>query len=225
MFLNYLFLFFLGSVLGWIIEFIYRSITNKKIYFPGFLNGFYLPIYGFGIIILYFISNINVYFIYKVILFFILLTALEYITGIIFIKFFKIKLWDYNDMPFNYKGLICLRFSIYWTIFGILFYLFLYPFLYSLSIIATNIFFIDLLLFCLLFIFSIDVFISFKLLYKLKKLRIDLKLKIMNFNYIKFRNKIRKYIKNKSLEKYFLSQYNKNKKQLIYKISKLLNNK
>jgi len=222
MFLSYLFIFFLGCFLGWIIEFIYRSITNKRIYNPGFLNGPYLPIYGFGILTLYIISSFNISIYYKIILYFIILTLLEYITGIIFIKLFKIKLWDYSDMELNFRGIICLRFSIYWTIFATFFYLFLYKLIYSLSIIVANNDLISILLFFLLFVFVIDLIVSFKLMYKLKILRKDLKLKIVNFNYINFRNKIRRYIAHNYFNKYFLLNHKIKKKRILIEIKRLI---
>ena len=39
---------------------------------------------------------------------------LEYITGYILEKVFHNKWWDYSDKPFNIKGYVCLKFSIYW---------------------------------------------------------------------------------------------------------------
>ena len=53
--LYYFLIFFIYSVLGWIMESAYVSITGKKIVNRGFLIGPYCPIYGIGslIIILY----------------------------------------------------------------------------------------------------------------------------------------------------------------------------
>ena len=39
---------------------------------------------------------------------------LESITGYILEKVFHNKWWDYSDKPFNIKGYVCLKFSIYW---------------------------------------------------------------------------------------------------------------
>ena len=48
MFLTLAFLFFIGSVIGWILELFYRRmISSKKWINPGFLVGPYLPLYGF----------------------------------------------------------------------------------------------------------------------------------------------------------------------------------
>ena len=45
---------------------------------------------------------------------FLLTSVLEYITGYILEKEFHNKWWDYSDKPFNIKGYVCLKFSIYW---------------------------------------------------------------------------------------------------------------
>lgn len=63
LFLKYLFLFFIGSTLGWIVELFFRRIAHKKWVNPGFLIGPYLPIYGFGLCFLTLI-----YTLFKVIL-------------------------------------------------------------------------------------------------------------------------------------------------------------
>ncbi|OQY40076.1 MAG: hypothetical protein B6229_02460 [Spirochaetaceae bacterium 4572_7] len=44
-------------------------------------------------------------------------TILELLTGEFFLRFYSLRLWDYTNNRFNYKGLVCPRFSIYWTIF------------------------------------------------------------------------------------------------------------
>lgn len=52
----------------------------------------------------------------------IVMTLLEYIAGLIFIKGMKVKLWDYTNEKFNLQGIICLRFSVYWAILGAVYY-------------------------------------------------------------------------------------------------------
>ena len=53
-FIFYFFLFFLYSILGWIVETTYVFSLNKKIINRGFLIGPYLPIYGSSAIIMIF---------------------------------------------------------------------------------------------------------------------------------------------------------------------------
>ena len=56
-FLQFTFLFFLGAIAGWVLELFFRRFKKENIdrkwVNPGFLNGPYLPIYGFGVCTLY----------------------------------------------------------------------------------------------------------------------------------------------------------------------------
>ena len=47
--LNFIFIFYIGSTIGWVVELIFRRIVHGKWVNPGFLIGPYLPIYGFGL--------------------------------------------------------------------------------------------------------------------------------------------------------------------------------
>ena len=124
-FLQIVFIFYLGSTFGWTIELFFRRIVHKKWVNPGFLIGPYLPIYGFGLVfltIIYFIfqsQSINPIII--ILLMGFVMTLIELIGGLISLKN-KIRLWDYRDRWLNYKGIICPLFSVIWTIVGALYY-------------------------------------------------------------------------------------------------------
>lgn len=175
LFYKYLFIFALFSIIGWIIELIFRSLTTKKLVNPGFMSGCVVPLYGMGAIILnlicILISKFN--FNHKVILVFIssiiLLTFLEFICGFISLKYFHLRLWDYREFKINYKGYICLNFSLIWGLSGVLYYLVIYPHINSISLnfISTNIGVFMLGMF--LGIFIIDLSLSIKLLNRLIK--------------------------------------------------------
>ena len=60
---------------------------------------------------------------------FIVLTAWEYIVGVLLEKLFQTKYWDYSDHKFNIQGRICLNNSIYWGILGIVFIRYINPFI------------------------------------------------------------------------------------------------
>ena len=128
-------LFVIGSLLGWIIELFFRRfVSQKKWVNPGFLTGPYLPIYGFGVVVLYAVSNIPlrielkaVDIIVRIIVIGFGMTFIEFIAGLIFIKGLKIKLWDYSDRKGNIMGIICPIFSLVWLVVGSLYYFLLNP--------------------------------------------------------------------------------------------------
>lgn len=130
------FLFFVGSVLGWCTEVIFRRLfTAKKWINPGFLTGPYLPLYGFGLAGLFGISLIPIDTGSEawnaVIIIFIMgaaMTVIEYIAGLIFIKGMKIRLWDYSNRWGNIQGIICPLFSLFWLLISAFFYLVISPF-------------------------------------------------------------------------------------------------
>ena len=92
------FLFFLGSLVGWCLEVIFRrffSAANpeRKWINPGFLTGPYLPLYGFSLCALFLLARIKVPFIENVVIrnvmlfifMAIVVTIIEYIAGLLFI--------------------------------------------------------------------------------------------------------------------------------------------
>lgn len=109
------FLFMLGSVGGWVLELFFRRFFSAKKWInPGFLNGPCLPMYGCGTVLLYGACFIPLPRWALVLLLIAALTLLEYVTGLIFIKCMKIKLWDYSDRRGNIQGIICPLFSFLW---------------------------------------------------------------------------------------------------------------
>ncbi len=137
------FLFFVGASFGWLLELFFRRYISKanperKWLNPGFLTGPYLPLYGFGVIALFILSLFEKTIVkydtggplHWIIMFTVMsfiMTLIEYIAGIIFIKGMNIKLWDYTEEKFNIHGIICLKFSIIWGVLSILYYFFVYP--------------------------------------------------------------------------------------------------
>ncbi len=129
-------LFVSGSLVGWVIELFFRRfVSQKKWTNPGFLVGPYLPIYGFGVVFLFAISNlplgINILWLdilVHIIMIGVGITLIEFIAGLIFIKRFKIKLWDYSNQKGNIMGIICPLFSLIWLVVGSLYYFLVNPF-------------------------------------------------------------------------------------------------
>lgn len=106
------------SFLGWLLETLYCSIPKGHFVERGFLNGPYCPIYGFGALFILLILNPYVDNIFAAFVLGTLLTSiLEYLTGYIMEKLFKMRWWDYSDRRFNIKGRVCLLNSV---LFGVL---------------------------------------------------------------------------------------------------------
>ena len=165
-------LFVIGSVIGYIIEVFYRRlVTRKKWTNPGLMIGPYLPIYGFGTIILYQISSIdfsrlNVPKPFELMVvaltFLVLLSVLELVSGYIIFKAFNLRLWDYSNNKFNYKGLICARYSIYWMLVGITYYFALHPLFTFLTNLTQNSFLFQIVIFMFLALIIVDALNKFK---------------------------------------------------------------
>lgn len=134
-FLDLTFLFAVGALCGWVLELFFRRFAHGKWVNPGFLHGPYLPLYGFGLVLLYLVASIPlggislVWLRYAVLLLIIcaVMTLIEYISGLIFIKGMGIKLWDYSKRWGNIQGIICPLFSFFWTLIGGLYVVFLHP--------------------------------------------------------------------------------------------------
>ena len=130
-------LFVVGSLIGWIIELFFRRfVSQKKWMNPGFLTGPYLPIYGFGVLVLYGVSNLSLGIpnqvldvIIHILIIGVGMTLIEFVAGLIFIKGFKVKLWDYSNRKGNIMGIICPSFSLIWLVVGSLYYFLLNPLL------------------------------------------------------------------------------------------------
>lgn len=176
------FLFYVGSLVGWLIEVIFRRFFSKnnpdrKWINPGFLIGPYIPLYGFSLVTLFVFSFIPVNFIHnqtvqKLVLFGFMalaITVLEYVAGLVFIKGMNIKLWDYSKEWGNIKGIICPKFSVYWWILSAIYYFIIHPHiiesLYWLAGHLTFSFFIGFFY----GVFTIDLVYSMKILVRIRK--------------------------------------------------------
>lgn len=126
--------FAIYSFLGFILESIYISCFKKQIYFSGLLKGPFIPLYGFGALLIISIipSHTNNYeiFFYSLICG----TILEYLTHFFLRIDSNIEIWNYQRMHYQYKNRICLFYSITWGILGILLINYINPYINSLLI-------------------------------------------------------------------------------------------
>jgi len=140
-FLILAFLFFIGSMIGWVIEVVFRKFFSSgnpehRWVNPGFLTGPYLPLYGTGLVILFLIASLERRIdignpvVAKLLLFAamaVCMTGIEYIAGIGCLKLAHIRLWDYSNNWGNIQGMICPLFSFFWTVLGAVYYFLIHP--------------------------------------------------------------------------------------------------
>lgn len=146
-FLSITFIFIVGSLSGYLLELLFRRIVHKTWINPGFLKGPYLPLYGFGLTILFliavipfesFIKETWLVIVIKILLVGLMMTLIELISGLIFIKGMNIQLWDYSNQKGNFMGIICPLFSFFWALIGAGYVIFLHPLIYDAVIWFTN---------------------------------------------------------------------------------------
>lgn len=128
----------LYAFIGWIYEVILEFYWGNGFVNRGFLFGPYLPVYGFGALLILFtirgfskkeikIKNVSITPVLVFILIFLLTSVVEYITGSILDIFLEERLWDYTGYFMNINGLVCLSASTRFAIGGTLFLYLLQP--------------------------------------------------------------------------------------------------
>lgn len=190
-------IFAIGCFIGWILESIFRSIVEKRLVNAGFLNGPYLPIYGFGTLLLYLMSLTDFHPIFKVLVFALSATLLELVTGVIFTEFYNLKLWDYSDEFLNFRGIICIKYTLFWVILASFYFLFVSKFILFIIDFFAGHFKLYILVGIFYGIFIIDVFHSLDIAYKLRNIVESInKARLTSFklNYDHLKNRVGQYL-------------------------------
>lgn len=131
-FYQIVFCFIVYSMVGWLVESIYMSICNKKITNRGFGITPFCPIYGFGGVLAYILlrplatNSVALYFVGAIIA-----TIFEFFVAKLMLRLFNLVWWDYNEKPFNYKGVICLESTLAWGVYAVVIVKYLHHFILS----------------------------------------------------------------------------------------------
>lgn len=124
-------IFFIYSFIGYIVEILSISSKSHSINLSrGYLIGPYLPIFGFGGVLM--TSLLGKYKDDIIVLFIMSLTIcslLEYFASLIMEKIFKVRWWDYSDRILNINGRICLENGIKFGIGGVILNRYFHPLL------------------------------------------------------------------------------------------------
>ncbi len=120
----YLNTFIIYSFIGFLYENIINLIKGKKIG-SGILHGPWTPIYGIGSVLILIIAKV-IFKIFKLSKFLeiiivvsfvtIVLTLIEWISGILIEKIFHTVFWNYSNFKFNIGKYIALEVSLIWAI-------------------------------------------------------------------------------------------------------------
>ena len=106
----WIFIFLIGSLIGWIYEEIFYFVTENTISNRGFFYGPYLPVYGFGsVILMVTLKKIKKYPFLIFVLSMLITGILEYITGYVMYAMYKKVWWDYTGLFLNIDGYVCFR--------------------------------------------------------------------------------------------------------------------
>lgn len=186
-FLILAFLFFVGSVSGWVMELFFRRFFSddnpeRKWINPGFCTGPYVPLYGFGLCILYLITSLERYGIIEnpfwnsAVLFLVAaaaMTGIEYIAGVLCLHLANVRLWDYSREWGNIQGIICPKFSLIWALLCAIYRFLIHPhILDALTWLSNNLAF-SFVIGLFFGVFIIDAANSAQLIVKLRKFARD----------------------------------------------------
>lgn len=113
--------FYIYCFCGWVWESAYVSVCQRKLVNRGFLKGPFLPIYGSGAICILVVTmpvrgNIPAMCAVGMMS----ATALEYMTGYVMERLFKVRYWDYTGKFLNVHGYICLESTLCWGMMTVL---------------------------------------------------------------------------------------------------------
>lgn len=125
---SYILLFFTFSVAGWISEVLQTYIASGRFVNRGTLFGPWLPIYGFGgIMILILLKRFRHNPVLTFGLSFVLCGVFEYFTGLVLELTKGVKYWNYSGYFLNIKGRVCLEGLLFFALGGCLFVYYLAP--------------------------------------------------------------------------------------------------
>ena len=135
----YIFIFLIGAIIGFIYEEIFCLLFDHELVKRGFLYGPYLPVYGFGAVLMImllkrFKKNPLIVFLLAM-----LLTGiLEYFTGYLLFQIYHKTWWDYTGLFLNIDGYVCLRSVLTFGIGGLLLIYIVDPLVCKLAAKAKN---------------------------------------------------------------------------------------
>lgn len=110
-----LWLFFVYSFLGWIMETVSAALRQKQFVNRGLVNAPFCVIYGFtAVIVTIFCGQLHGFWLFAGGM--IISTVIEWTAGHWIERFYHEKWWDYSKVKGNLDGYICLPMSVFWGV-------------------------------------------------------------------------------------------------------------
>ena len=114
-----LWLFFIYSFLGWVLETAAATVKQKKFANRGLVNGPFCVIYGIAALFMTFgLQELRGVWLFLFAT--IYATVIEWVAGHLIEKAFKARWWDYSRIKWNLDGYICIPASFIWGALGYL---------------------------------------------------------------------------------------------------------
>ena len=108
--------FLIYSFLGFLLEVAFARVTrHPKRDRKCFLLLPLCPVYGVGAILIHYLAGLTQGPFWVMAAGFAGATAAELGMGLFYRYALRVDFWDYSEQAFNLQGLICLRFSLYWS--------------------------------------------------------------------------------------------------------------
>jgi len=104
---EYLLLFVIGGLLYCGIELLWRGYSHFSMFVAGGLAFVALGMINYR-------YEYDMSLIAQTVVGGLIITAIEFVFGVVFNVWLKLDIWDYSDMPYNLLGQICLPFVYIW---------------------------------------------------------------------------------------------------------------
>ena len=133
-FYDLVWLFFLYSFAGWLLEVLQAAVKRHKFVNRGLLNLPLCPIYGtVAVSYVIFLGELKDQWFFLLLGGMILSAFVELLSGKLLEAIFHRKWWDYSQERFQFEGYICLKYTVIWGLFALLCMKLLNPLLLSLG--------------------------------------------------------------------------------------------
>lgn len=157
-----LWLFFLYSFAGWILETVAATLKQRKFSNRGLVNGPFCVIYGIAAVLMSVgLQELTGFWLFLFAV--IYATVIEWIAGHWIERAFHERWWDYSNRRWNLDGYICLSASLFWGLLGYIAVRWTNPLTFNLLALLPA-FLTEIILLVLIVVMCIDILASYLLL-------------------------------------------------------------